>query len=128
MSSREFRDGRLCPLRHGSGRARPSGVALAAAFVLAASVAPCRGQQAWTAAGPEVIRNGQTEGLGGATPNPVVGGVRVVLPVPGEPDQVLLGAVNGGISRTTNLTNAAGPVWTSVTPNPTTTSHSIGAM
>src|SRR5207248_1327543 len=86
--------------------------------------------QTWSAAGPEVIRNGQTEGISpnGVIPNPTLGGVKVVLPVPGQSDQLLLGSTNGGIWRTTDLSNGAGPSWTNVTPTPTTTSHSIGAM
>lgn len=89
--------------------------------------APASGQT-WNAAGPETIYNGQTEGIGtGATANPVIGAVQVALPVPGSPNSMLLGAVNGGIWMTTNL-NAASPTWASVTPTPATTSESIGAM
>ena len=77
----------------------------------------------WPAQGPAPITAGQTENL---TPNnEVSGAVRVVLPHPTDPNILYLGAVNGGIWRTSNAT-AASPTWTPQTDNQR--SLSIGAL
>ncbi len=97
---------------------RPRRVALAVGLGLVISATASRGQSQWTAVGPEVIRNGQVEGQPAEPTNPVEGGVKIVAPVPGQADQVILGTTNGGIWRTTNFSNAS-PAWSSVTSNAT---------
>jgi hypothetical protein len=58
--------------------------------------------------GPGPSQNGQLEGI----PNrPVTGAVNALAPHPTDPSILYLGAVNGGVWRTTNAT-AANPTWT----------------
>src|SRR5207248_2804631 len=74
--------------------------------------------------GPAISRSGQVEGMS-AQSNPVYGAVNVLAVHPTNPNILLIGAVNGGVWRTTNATNA-NPTWT-----PTTDfigSLSIGAL
>jgi hypothetical protein len=79
--------------------------------------------QVWTPVAPDTIggphavqgpgpsQNGQLEGI----PNrPVTGAINGLAPHPTNPDILYLGAVNGGVWRTTNAT-AAEPVWTPLT-------------
>jgi photosystem II stability/assembly factor-like uncharacterized protein len=62
----------------------------------------------WGLQGPGPSHNGQLENI----PNrPVTGAVNALAPHPTNPDILYLGAVNGGVWRTTNAT-AASPVWT----------------
>jgi hypothetical protein len=67
--------------------------------------------QLWVAQGPGPILNGQEEGLPN---NPVSGGINAIAANPSNADVVYLGAVNGGIWKTTNAT-AASPTWTPLT-------------
>jgi hypothetical protein len=67
----------------------------------------------WTPVGPGPILDGQTAGLV-AQQDPVTGAVNVVAPHPTNSSVVYLGAVNGGIWRTTNATSAS-PTWTPLT-------------
>src|SRR5207253_3179276 len=67
--------------------------------------------QPWVAQGPGPIRNGQEEGL---TNNPVSGAINAIAPSALNADIVYVGAVNGGIWKTTNAT-AASPTWTPLT-------------
>lgn len=67
----------------------------------------------WTPVGPSPILDGQTAGLA-AQQDPVVGAVNVVAPHPKDSSVLYLGAVNGGIWRTTNAT-ASSPTWTPLT-------------
>ena len=61
--------------------------------------------------GPGPSQNGQLEGI----PNrPVTGAINGLAPHPTNADILYLGAVNGGVWRTTNAT-AAEPVWTPLT-------------
>jgi hypothetical protein len=79
---------------------------------------------AWVAQGPGPIRGGQTEGMSGAN-SPVIGAIQAIVAQPGNADVIYLGAVNGGIWKTTNGT-AASPTWTPQTDS--FDSLSIGAM
>jgi hypothetical protein len=65
----------------------------------------------WLVEGPGPSHNGQLEGI---PDRPVTGAVNALAAHPTNPDILLLGAVNGGIWRTTSAT-AAEPVWTSQT-------------
>jgi hypothetical protein len=65
----------------------------------------------WAMQGPGPSQNGQLEGI----PNrPVTGAVNALAPHPTNADVLYLGAVNGGIWKTTNAT-AAAPAWSSQT-------------
>src|SRR6185295_174119 len=65
----------------------------------------------WSEEGPGPSYNGQLEGI----PNlPVTGAVNALLPHPTDPDVLYLGAVNGGVWKTTTAT-AAEPAWTPLT-------------
>jgi photosystem II stability/assembly factor-like uncharacterized protein/subtilisin-like proprotein convertase family protein len=66
---------------------------------------------AWTSQGPGPMNDGQSEGI---TNSPVVGAVEAIVAHPSNADIVWIGAVNGGIWKTTNAT-AASPTWTSQT-------------
>ena len=62
----------------------------------------------WAVQGPGPSQNGQLEGI----PNrPVTGAINALAPHPTNAAILYLGAVNGGVWRTTNAT-AASPVWT----------------
>ena len=88
-------------------------------FVLCAATAGAQ-QPAWAPVQPDIIggpwglqgpgpsQNGQLEGI----PNrPVTGAINALAPHPTNPAILYLGAVNGGVWRTTNAT-AASPTWT----------------
>lgn len=79
---------------------------------LAAIAALCAGgplhAQAWEILGPGPSINGQVEGI---LNREVVGAVNAIAVHPTNPDIVYIGAVNGGIWRSTNAT-AASPTWT----------------
>lgn len=99
-------------------------IALSAALLAtAASPALAQQQSVWVPGQPDVIggpwalqgpgpsHNGQLEGI----PNrPVTGAINALAAHPTNPDILYLGAVNGGLWRTTNAT-AASPVWTPLT-------------
>jgi PKD domain len=77
----------------------------------------------WTAQGPAPNRNGQVQNL---TPNnEVSGAIHAIAAHPTDPNILYVGAVNGGIWRTTNAT-AASPTWTPLTDFQQ--SLSIGAL
>jgi hypothetical protein len=77
----------------------------------------------WTAQGPAPNRNGQVQNL---TPNnEVSGAIHAVVAHPTDPNVLYVGAVNGGVWRTTNAT-AASPTWTPLTDFEQ--SLSIGAL
>jgi hypothetical protein len=75
----------------------------------------------WMPIGPAPIQNGQDEGI---TNNPVVGAIHGLAVHATNPDIVYIGAVNGGIWKTTNATNA-NPTWTPQTDSQTTASISV---
>lgn len=77
----------------------------------------------WTAQGPGPNTAGQVQNL---TPNnEVSGAIHAVVAHPTDPNTLYVGAVNGGIWRTTNAT-AASPTWTSLTDF--AQSLSVGAL
>jgi hypothetical protein len=77
---------------------------------------------AWVQQGPAPINEGQTEG---PTLLPVSGAIHTVVAHPTNPNILWIGAVNGGIWKTTNAL-AASPTWTPYTDS--MTSLSIGAL
>jgi len=87
----------------------------------------------WLEQGPGPIENGQTAGLLPIGPdglvNPVAGAASAVALVPGDPNTIYLGTINGGIWKTTNAdTQMVGgmPTWQPLTDqNP---SLSVGAL
>jgi photosystem II stability/assembly factor-like uncharacterized protein len=79
-------------------------------------------KQCWVANGPSPNTLGQVENI----PNrEVVGAVNAVTPHPTDADTLFVGAVNGGIWRTSDAT-AANPRWNNLTDNEE--SLSIGAL
>ena len=76
----------------------------------------------WENLGPRVITSG---GVAGITDGEVVGAVNSVAPHPSNPDVMFIGAVNGGVWRTSNATSTA-PVWEDVSGD--LPSFSIGAV
>ncbi|HUE89781.1 MAG TPA: PKD domain-containing protein [Vicinamibacterales bacterium] len=77
----------------------------------------------WTAQGPAPNTNGQVQNL---TPNnEVSGAIHAVVAHPTNPNVMYVGAVNGGVWRTTNAT-VASPTWTPLTDFEQ--SLSIGAL
>jgi hypothetical protein len=77
----------------------------------------------WTPLGPFAATNGQVENI--SPNNEVSGAIHTVLAHPTNPDILYVGAVNGGVWKTTNAT-AASPTWTPLTDSQP--SQSIGAM
>ena len=69
--------------------------------------------QTWLEMGPAINRNGQVEGMSGQS-SPDYGAVNVVAVNPTNANILLIGAVNGGVWRTTNATSA-NPTWTPTT-------------
>ncbi len=76
----------------------------------------------WTVEGPAPNLFGQSEGIPN---NPVSGAVNSVAPHPTNADILYVGAVNGGIWKTTDATSAS-PTWTRLTS--TEASQSIGTV
>lgn len=76
----------------------------------------------WSAQGPGPIANGQVEGM---TNKYVCGAIHTVIAHPTTADIVYIGAVNGGVWKTTNAT-AANPTWTTTMDG--MPSLSIGAL
>lgn len=66
----------------------------------------------WTAQGPGPTTNAQVQNL--SPNNEVSGAIHAVVAHPTDPDILYVGAVNGGVWRTTNAT-AASPTWTPLT-------------
>ncbi len=77
----------------------------------------------WTAQGPGPTRNGQVENI--IPNNEVVGAIHTVAAHPTDANILYVGAVNGGVWKTSNAT-AASPHWTPLTDN--FPSLSIGAL
>lgn len=76
----------------------------------------------WNPQGPGPIADGQVEGM---TNKYVCGAIHTVVAHPTNPDIVYIGAVNGGVWKTTNAT-AANPTWTTTMDG--MPSLSIGAL
>lgn len=91
-------------------------------LLLAAHAATAQTAPQWRALGPGPAHLGQVENI---TNREVVGAINTVATHPSNADIVFVGAVNGGIWRTSNAT-AAAPAWTRLTD--TLGSLSIGAI
>ena len=89
--------GTSCNAPRGAGEMQPEPVLVQGALNGATAT--------WPAQGPSPITSGQTENLN--PNNEVSGAIRVVLPHPTDPNTLYLGAVNGGIWRTSNATAAS---------------------
>lgn len=77
---------------------------------------------AWVSQGPGPIHGGQVEGIFNGV---VIGAIHTVVAHPTNPDILWIGAVNGGVWKTTNATNAD-PTWTQM--GDAFSSLSIGAL
>jgi subtilisin-like proprotein convertase family protein len=77
---------------------------------------------AWVSHGPSPTNGGQTEGI---VNSPVIGAIQTIVAHPQTADTLWIGAVNGGIWKTTNATSAT-PTWTAM--GDAFSSLSIGAM
>ncbi|MGH9904164.1 MAG: WD40/YVTN/BNR-like repeat-containing protein, partial [Pyrinomonadaceae bacterium] len=86
-------------------------------------IAPAPQWATWVAQGPGATQGGQVENV--VPNNEVVGAIHTVVAHPTDPNILYVGAVNGGIWRTTNAT-APSPNWTPLTDN--LPSLSIGAL
>lgn len=91
------------------------GGTILSAAIFSAGLIPTLSAQTstWVEQGPGPIINGQDVGLTNPT-NPVSGAVNAIATVPGDPDTIYVGTVNGGVWKTTNAT-AAAPTWTPLT-------------
>lgn len=78
-------------------------------FLLTCQVA-AQEDRTWENIGPRVITSGSVAGI---TDGEVVGAINSVAPHPSDPDVMFIGAVNGGVWRTENATDAL-PVWENV--------------
>lgn len=87
-----------------------------------AGTASTAGAQVWTQHGPRPNTLGQVEAIANLE---VAGAVNVVAPHPRDANILYVGAVNGGVWRTTNAT-AATPSWTELLGN--SRSLTIGAL
>lgn len=92
------------------------------AVVLKALEDPIKGGK-WVARGPTKTINGQVESIPGN--DPVIGAIHTVVADPSDADTLYLGAVNGGVWKTTNATSG-NPTWTPLTD--TFPGISIGAL
>ena len=98
-----------------------SGVSLFAPTVFPMHIGTTDGK--WRAQGPGPTQNGQVQNL---TPNnAVAGAIHAVVAHPRNPDILYIGAVNGGVWRTRNATEAS-PTWRPLTDFEQ--SLSIGAL
>src|SRR5215213_2969251 len=79
-------------------------------------------QRTWVEQGPGPNTQGQVEGI---SQRPVVGAIKTVVTHPTDVNTIYVGAVNGGLWKTTNAT-AAAPIW--VAQLGLTQSLSIGAI
>lgn len=71
----------------------------------------------WVEQGPGPIHGGQVVGMAPQN-NPVVGAVEAIAVHPSDPNIIYIGAVNGGVWKTTNAATApsgTGPTWTPLT-------------
>src|ERR1041384_2171723 len=85
-------------------------------------VVSSQAQCTWAQQGPGVTTKGQVEGI---TEKPVVGSIQTVATHPTDPATIYVGAVNGGIWKTTNATSL-NPTW--VEQLGTNSSLSMGAI
>ncbi|HYY55986.1 MAG TPA: hypothetical protein VE842_01580 [Pyrinomonadaceae bacterium] len=95
---------------HSQRPAQSGRAAVATSIVLAlllVFIGRAQAQRVWVEHGPGPNTSGQVENI---TDREVVGAVKTVAAHPTDPDTVYVGAVNGGIWKTTNAT-AARPTW-----------------
>ena len=71
------------------------------------------GSNDWIARGPGQIQNAQVEGI---TNSPVIGAINAIATHPSDADTIYIGAVNGGVWKTSNAT-ASNPNWVPLTDN-----------
>jgi hypothetical protein len=100
-----------------------SRIFVAALSLLLAFNAGAQEDRIWESLGPRVITNSNE--ITGITDREVVGAVNSVAPHPSNADIMFIGAVNGGVWRTTNATSAS-PTWEDVSGD--LPSLSIGAV
>jgi hypothetical protein len=101
----------ITPMNH--SRCRYRAICLTASLLMIAGLAlPSAQAQLWLEQGPAPMINGQVEGMSSQS-NPVNGAIERIAVSPTDANTMLIGAVNGGIWRTTNAT-AANPSWTPV--------------
>lgn len=79
--------------------------------------------QTWLSQGPVLISNGQVDGITG---RPVIGAAHTVLADPLDANVLWIGGTNGGVWKTTNALDPAGPDWVPLIDEQP--SLSIGAM
>ena len=86
------------------------------------------GTTSWVGEGPAPIVNGQAQTVDptGELPNPVAGAIETVLTDPNNPNVLYVGAVNGGVWKTTNYdpnpSHTTNPGWQPPTWTPLTDS------
>jgi hypothetical protein len=100
-----------------------SRIFVAALSLLLAFSAAAQEDRIWESLGPRVITNSNE--ITGITDKEVVGAVNSVAPHPSNADIMFIGAVNGGVWRTTNATDSS-PSWDDVSGD--LPSLSIGAV
>ena len=83
------------------------GITSLAVLLLIALVEPASAQRVWVEQGPGPNTQGQVEGI---AQRPVVGAIKTLVTHPTDVNTIYVGAVNGGIWKTTNA-NAANPIW-----------------
>jgi hypothetical protein len=110
-------------LRAATGLCALFAVTVALALPIAASGQPPIGPIPWTAQGPGPAVKGQIENV--HPNNMVVGAIHTVLAHPTDPKILYIGAVNGGIWKTTNA-QSNNPNWLPLTDTQATSA--IGAM
>lgn len=83
------------------------GITSLAVLLLIALVENAPAQRVWVEQGPGPNTQGQVEGI---SQRPVVGAIKTVATHPSDVNTIYVGAVNGGIWKSTNAT-AATPIW-----------------
>lgn len=99
-----------------------TGSAYAFNYTIQVPAALAAGSATWVPQGPAPSVDGQSEGIAN---RPVTGAVHAIVAHPTDANIVYLGAVNGGVWKTTNA-QAASPTWTRLTD--AQASLSIGAI
>ena len=98
--------------KHPSLAARRSPLRRAARRLLTEPLEDRRVLATWVPMGPAPIINGQVENI--APDNQVIGAAQAVVAHPSDANTVYIGAVNGGVWKTTNATST-NPTWTPLT-------------
>ena len=98
--------------KHPSLAARRSPLRRATRRLLTEPLEDRRVLATWVPMGPAPIINGQVENI--APDNQVIGAAQAVVAHPSDANTVYIGAVNGGVWKTTNATGT-NPTWTPLT-------------